>query len=87
MGSFSVAVVSQGSVIVYLIGYFSATSQMSQFKPDWNILSAGLLGSCSVASSLAPRIEAKRVTMRRERGEGWGEKGQECIEREPRRKK
>jgi hypothetical protein len=29
-----------------LIGYFSVINEMSQFKPDYIILKAGLLGSC-----------------------------------------
>jgi hypothetical protein len=41
-----------------VINYFSA-GEMSQFKPDYIILKAGLLGSFS----LAPRIEDRGVTM------------------------
>ena len=40
-----------------LIGDFSATSEMSQLKPDQSILKSGLLGSW------APRMEAREVTM------------------------
>jgi hypothetical protein len=39
---------------------------VNQFKTDSIILKAGLLGSCTRASSLAPRIEARR-------GVAWGE--------------
>jgi hypothetical protein len=53
-----------------LLGYFFAVGKMSQFKPDWISLKAGLLGSYSWASSLALRIE------------GWGRK----KERAPKRK-
>jgi hypothetical protein len=41
-----------------MISYLSATSDISQFKPDYIILKAGLLGNCSQA----PRIEAREVT-------------------------
>jgi hypothetical protein len=35
-----------------MIGYFSAGSEMTQFKPEWIILKAGLLGSCSQVDEL-----------------------------------
>jgi hypothetical protein len=43
--------------LMLLIDYFFAGG-MSQFKPDYIILKAGILGSCSCVSSLAPRIDA-----------------------------
>jgi hypothetical protein len=50
---------------------------MSQFKPDCIVLKAGVLGSYSLASSLALRIEARGVTI----GRGEREKGLVCRER------
>jgi hypothetical protein len=49
-----------------MIGYFS-TGEISHFKPDSIILKAGLLRSCSLVSSLVPRVEARGFTMGR-----WG---------------
>jgi hypothetical protein len=49
---------------------------MSQFKPDYVILKAGLLGSCSlVVSSLAPRTKAQEAGKGEWVGEGEREKG------------
>lgn len=48
---------------------------MSQFKPGQNIGKTGLLGSCSEASSMTSRTEARGVTMRRKGGRER-EKGQ-----------
>jgi hypothetical protein len=45
---------------------------MSRFKPDYILLKAGFLGSCFQASSLAPRIEARRVAMMGKWGSGEG---------------
>ena len=69
------------------MSYFSA-GEMSQFKPVLVILNAGLLGSCSWISLLAPRTEAREVTMGREREE-TGKKKRESVraERQERRRK
>lgn len=68
-----------------LMSYFSA-GEMSPFKPHSIILNAGLLGSCSQASSLAPRTEARLVTMGREQGTRR-ERDPVCIERKEKKRR
>jgi hypothetical protein len=64
---------------------------MSQFKPDWMILTAGLLGSCP----LAPRTKAREITVgkegkgerKRERTHAQRDRGEREREREREREK
>jgi hypothetical protein len=59
---------------------------MSQFKPDWIILNAGLLGSCEFTGpkdkgqgschGKGERGRGKRKTEHMLRMMGWGEKGE-----------
>jgi hypothetical protein len=55
----------------YVTGYLSA-GEGRQFKPDEVVLKAGLLRSCSPATSLTPNIESRNVA---HRGKGRKRKG------------
>jgi hypothetical protein len=57
---------------------------LSQLKPDLNILNAGLLGSCSQASLLAPRTKASEAPWGERRRAGEREDDKVCICRERR---